>query len=51
MDQTFRLERSVDLRSWSLSTELEITDPEGVLLLLDSGTNAPDGQFFRVVNP
>jgi len=51
MDQAFRLERSSDLRTWGRATELEISDPEGVLLLLDSGANAPDGQFFRVVEP
>ena len=51
MDQTFRLERSVDLQNWGEATELEIGDPEGVLLLLDPGTNAPDGQFFRVTHP
>jgi hypothetical protein len=51
MDQAFRLERSSDLRAWGRATELEISDPEGVLLLLDSGANAPDGQFFRVVEP
>ena len=51
MDQTFRLERSVDLQTWQDSMDLEIGDPEGVLILLDSTTNAPNGQFFRVVHP
>ena len=51
MDQTFRLERSTDLQTWQDASDLEITDPEGVLLLLDSITNAPDAQFFRVINP
>ena len=51
MDQTFRLERSVDLQTWQDATDLEISDPEGVLLLLDPTTNAPNGQFFRVVHP
>ena len=51
MDQTFRLERSTDLQTWQDASDLEITDPEGVLLLLDSMTNAPDAQFFRVLNP
>jgi hypothetical protein len=51
MDQTFRLERSVDLQDWQDATDLEISDPEGLLLLLDPTTNAPNGQFFRVVHP
>lgn len=51
MDQTFRLERSTDLQTWKDASDLEITDPEGVLLLLDSITKAPDAQFFRVINP
>jgi Na+-translocating ferredoxin:NAD+ oxidoreductase RnfE subunit len=51
MDQTFRLERSADLQSWQDATDLEIGDPEGVLLLLDPTTNALDAQFFRVINP
>jgi hypothetical protein len=51
MDQTFRLERSTDLQTWQDASDLEITDPEGVLLLLDSMTNAPDAQFFRIINP
>ena len=51
MDQAFRLERSTDLLIWQDATDLEISDPEGVLLLLDPTTNAPNGQFFRVVHP
>jgi hypothetical protein len=51
MDQTFRLERSVDLQDWQDATDLEISDPEGLLLLLDPTPNAPNGQFFRVVHP
>ena len=51
MDQAFRLERSTDLLNWQDATDLEISDPEGVLLLLDPTTNAPNGQFFRVVHP
>jgi Na+-translocating ferredoxin:NAD+ oxidoreductase RnfE subunit len=51
MDQTFRLERSADLWTWEEAVDLEISDPEGVLLLLDSMTNAPNAQFFRVLNP
>lgn len=50
MDQTFRLERSVDLRTWQDSMDLEISDPEGVLIMLDTLTNAPDGQFFRILD-
>ena len=52
MDQTFRLDRSADLQSWQGATDLEISDPEGVLLLLDTvTTNAPEAQFFRVTSP
>jgi len=51
MDQTFRLERSSDLQTWQDASDLEISDPEGVLLMLDTLTNAPDAQFFRVINP
>lgn len=51
MDQTFRLERSSDLQTWQDASDLEISDPEGVFLMLDTLTNAPDAQFFRVINP
>jgi hypothetical protein len=51
MDQTFRLERSADLQTWDEAVDLEISDPEGVLILMDATTNAPSGQFFRILNP
>jgi hypothetical protein len=51
MDQTFRLERSADLQIWEEAVDLEISDPEGVLILMDATTNAPSGQFFRILNP
>ena len=47
LDQTFRLDFSTDLVDWTFGSELEITDPQGVLLLLDGGTNNPAQQFFR----
>lgn len=48
-DQSFRLERSTELTAWQPDAELEITSPNGVLLFLSTGTNAPDRQFFRAL--
>ena len=50
-DQTFQLQRSEDLKAWVPGSPLEITDSSGTLLLLDSGTNNPAGQFFQTVSP
>lgn len=46
MDQRFRLLRSTDLLAFEAGPELEITDPGGTLLLLDSTANDPEKQFY-----
>ena len=50
-DQTFQLQRSEDLKTWIPGSPLEITDSSGTLLLYDSNTNNPAGQFFQTVSP
>lgn len=46
MDQRFRLLRSTSLPAFDEGPELEITDPGGTLLLLDSTANDPVQQFY-----
>jgi hypothetical protein len=47
LDQRFVLDRSTDLLRWEQATTNEITDSQGLLILLDNGTNALPVQFFR----
>lgn len=50
-DQSFVFERSGDLREWSDGNAFEITDPSGLLILVDTTTNAVPAQFFRTRSP
>ena len=47
MDQRLRLERSVNLTDWVPGEEIEITSPDGSILLYDATANALDTQLFR----
>jgi hypothetical protein len=47
MDQRFTLDRSTNIVDWSTGPLLEITDPEGLLLLLDDTPNDSERQYFR----
>lgn len=48
-DQRFRLDFSTNTVDWINGPDLEITDSQGVLLLLDQGTNNAARQFFRTM--
>jgi hypothetical protein len=45
--QRFTLDRSTDLKAWTVGPELEIIDNSGLLPHDDNGINAPSLQFFR----
>ncbi len=47
-DHRFQLDRGTDLVNWIPSPILEIEDPEGTLLLIDSTDSNLDREFFRV---
>ncbi len=50
-DQQFSLDRSTNLVDWISGPQLELTDPSGTLIQLDSGTNHPTIQFYRTRAP
>lgn len=47
LDQRLRLERSAFLDSWVPGDEVEITSPDGSILLYDTTVNSPGAQLFR----
>jgi hypothetical protein len=47
LDQLLQLDRSTNLTEWISSPLIELTDPSGTLLYLDSRPNDPSQQFFR----
>lgn len=47
LDQLLQLDRSTNLTEWIPSPRIELTDPSGTLLYLDSRPNDPSQQFFR----
>jgi len=49
-DQRFVLDRSTDLLQWTQPATYEISDPQGILILLDRGTNSAAAQFFRTTS-
>jgi hypothetical protein len=47
LDQHLQLGRGTNLTDWIVSPPMEVTDPSGTLLFLDSRPNDPWVQFFR----
>jgi hypothetical protein len=47
LDQHLQLDRGTNLTDWIASPPMEVTDPSGTLLFLDSRPNDPWVQFFR----
>ena len=47
LDQHLLLDRGTNLTDWIASPPMEVTDPSGTLLFLDSQPNDPWVQFFR----
>lgn len=46
-DQFIEYDRGTNLVDWLSSDPIEVTDPTGTLLLIDTSTNSPAHQFFR----
>lgn len=46
-DQFIEYDRGTNLVEWLSSDPIELTDPTGTLLLIDTSTNSPSQQFFR----
>ena len=48
-DQRFRMDRGTNLVEWQVGLPNEITDPEGLFILVDYSANDTRRQFFRAV--